>query len=230
MNNPQESKALPRPECKGHEVVREDKNVRLTRLNIGCGHKKYLDCVNLDLSQLVEPDVIWDITQRPWPFEDDTFDSVYCSHLLEHLFAPLPFMEELARVCAPGAIAIFLTPYGSSDNAWEDPTHVRPYFLDSWGYFSQAAYGGADYGYRGDWTIVDRALRIVKGKGLEQLVSDLPQLLALVMTQRNLVDEMKVVLKNVKPIRTPADARESAPISFDIPRETPEPANDATTH
>jgi hypothetical protein len=134
-------------------------------------------------------------------------------------------MEELTRVCCPGAIAVFRLPFGSSDNAWEDPTHVRPYFLDSFGYFSQAAYGGADYGYRGDWTVVERELIIKPDRGYEQLANDLETLLAVVMTQRNVVDEMKVVLRNVKPIRDPSVAREASPIKFQFKPSHQQPAN-----
>ena len=207
--------------CLGYEVVRDDQLVRVTRLNVGCGHTRYLDCCNVDITADVEPDIIMDVTQRPWPFQADTFSSVYCSHLIEHLTNPLPFMEELARVCCPGAIAMFKLPYGSSDNAWEDPTHVRPYFIDSFGYFSQAAYAGADYGYRGDWSGMKRELVIKKDRGYEAFKDDLQALLACVMVQRNVVDEMKVVVRNIKPIRLPQDAKEACPITFQFQTTRP---------
>jgi SAM-dependent methyltransferase len=198
--------------CKGFNVDRDGVPVRVTRINVGCGRTLYIDCCNVDINPDNQPDVICDVQQRT-PFDDDTFDSVYCSHLIEHLPNPLAFMQELARICCPGAVAIFRVPYGSSDNAWEDPTHVRPYFIDSFGYFSQAAYSGADCGYRGDWTCVNRELVIKPDRGWERFKDNLPELLGYVMTQRNVVDEMKITLRNVKPIRG-LEAVESAPISF----------------
>jgi SAM-dependent methyltransferase len=204
-------------ECKGWSVNRDNEVKIVTRVNLGCGHQLFTDCVNVDMSHDVKPDLMWDFTKRPWPFPNDTFSSAYCSHLIEHLRDPLAFMEELARVCAPGAVAVFRVPYGSSDNAWEDPTHVRPYFLDSFGYFSQAAYGGADYGYRGDWTCVKREFIIREGRGFEQYAEDLESLLALIMVQRNVVDEFRVALRNVKPIRDPIIAREASAINFVFP-------------
>ena len=207
--------------CLGYEVVRDDVLTRVTRINIGCGHSQYFDCCNVDLSPDVNPDVIMDVTQSPWPFMADTFSSVYCSHVIEHLREPLPFMQELARVCCPGAVAVFKLPYGSSDNAWEDPTHVRPYFLDSFAYFSQAAYSGADYGYRGDWTLIERQLTIKDNRGFEQLANDLETLLGVVMIQRNVVDEMRVTLRNVKPIRDPQTAREASPVTFQFQSRPP---------
>lgn len=208
--------------CKGYMMRRRDGDlpVRLTRLNLGCGATTYKECVNVDVSLNVAADVILDLdTAALWPFEENTFNQVYASHILEHLKHPLRAMENLHRVCAPGAVAVFKLPYGSSDNAWEDPTHIRPYFLDSFGYFSQAAYGGADYGYRGDWTVVERELHLWEDKDLESYKDDLQQLLGLVMTHRNIVREFKVVLRCVKPIRSPAEAREAAPISFAFPRQ-----------
>lgn len=213
--------------CLGYEVPRDEgapettQLVRVTRLNVGCGYQRYLDCCNVDISEAVEPDVVMDVTQHPWPFRADTFSSVYCSHVLEHLSQPLPFMQELARVCCHGAVAMFKLPYGSSDNAWEDPTHVRPYFLDSFGYFSQAAYGLADYGYKGDWTVITRDLVLRANRGFEHFKDDLTALLAIVMTQRNVVDEMKIVCRNLKPPRSPADAREASPITFQFQRSAP---------
>lgn len=213
--------------CLGYEVVRDDQLRRVTRINIGCGNTRYLDCCNIDISPEVGPDVIMDVTQRPWPFQADTFSSVWCSHVLEHLRDPLPFMEELARVCCPGAVAVFKLPYGSSDNAWEDPTHVRPYFLDSFGYFSQAAYAGADYGYRGDWSGIKRELVIKAGRGYEAFKDDLEALLACVMVQRNVVDEMKVVIRNIKPPRSPVDAKEACPITFQFQSYRPKIEDEA---
>ena len=107
-------------------------------------------------------------------------------------------MQELHRVAKPGARAVFRVPYGSSDDAFEDPTHVRQYFMSSFGYFSQPYYWRADYGYRGDWA-TDRATLLVDaaryaGKSADEIMSE-------VRTLRNVVKEMVVELRAVKPIR-----------------------------
>lgn len=205
--------------AKGVEVKRDGEKVRVYRINPGCGKTSYPNCANVDVQESSEPrpDFVCDLNGK-LPFDDDTFDSAYCSHTLEHLTNALGFMQELHRVCVNGAPAVFKVPYGSNDNAWEDPTHVRPYFLDSFGYFSQAAYGGADYGYKGDWAIVERALKIVAGHGLEDFKTHLEDLLSIVTTQRNIVEEMKVTLRCVKPIRIPGTFREQAPVMFDLPK------------
>ena len=121
-------------------------------------------------------------------------------------------MQELHRVAKPGARAVFRVPYGSSDDAFEDPTHVRQYFMSSFGYFSQPYYWRADYGYRGDWatemvTLLVDAARYA-GKSAEEIMSD-------VRTLRNVVKEMVVELRAVKPVREPK-AELQAPYKINI--------------
>lgn len=205
------------PAATGVEVERDGQRVKVFRIHPGCGKTLYPNCANIDRTLDHGADFGLDLNHG-FPFPEDSFDSVYCSHTIEHLTDPLSFMQDLHRVCVHGAIAVFKTPYGSNDNAWEDPTHVRPYFLDSFGYFSQAAYGNADYGYRGDWSIVERALKIVPGHGLESFKDHLEDLLSIVTTQRNIVEEMKVTLRCVKPIRAAGTFREQAPVLFDLPQ------------
>jgi SAM-dependent methyltransferase len=181
------------------------------RLHLGCGRTILPGWVNLDAMQGPGVDVVTDLDECgkvPLPFADDSFDEFLASHLFEHLRAPLPFMQELHRIARPGAKAVFRVPYGSSDDAWEDPTHVRICFLDTFGYFSQPFYWRADYGYRGDWQVEHVRLIVSKsryqGKNAAEIVED-------VMHLRNVVREMTVELVAVKPIREPKKELQSAP-------------------
>ena len=189
------------------------------KLNLGCGHDYREGWVNVDRSKLVKADVYCNVDLPEFekdliPLKNNTCTYIYMSHLLEHIKNPLRLMQDLHRIAAPDCKLLIRTPYGSSDNAWEDPTHVRPYFLGSFGYFSQAAYGGADYGYRGDWETVDRTLILKAGTGIEQIQDNLEDVLSIIMVQRNLVDEIQVKMRAVKPIRTPGTFQEKAPIHF----------------
>jgi SAM-dependent methyltransferase len=47
---------------------------------------------------------------RALPFRDDTFDALYCYHVLEHVPGPERAVTECRRVLAPGGIAFFGTP------------------------------------------------------------------------------------------------------------------------
>lgn len=173
------------------------------KLNLGCGKKPLEGWINVDKIPLEGVDVVADLDQcqtTKLPFPDDSIDEFLASHLLEHLHDPLPFMEDLYRIAKPNAKITFRLPYGSSDNAFEDPTHVRPYFLQSFGFFSQPFYFKADYQYRGDWqpnqiTLLVESQRH-QGKTAEQILYE-------INTYRNIVKEMIVEMYAVKPIRQP---------------------------
>jgi len=170
------------------------------RLHLGCGNTLLEGWINLDLVAGPGVDLVYNLdncANEPLPLEENSVDEFLASHLIEHLHNPLPFMEELYRVAKPGARAIFRLPHGASDDAFEDPTHARQYFLNSFEYFSQPTYWRADYGYRGDWQ-TEKVILIVgqehQGKSHEQILHE-------VQTCRNVVKEMIVFTHAVKPAR-----------------------------
>jgi len=170
------------------------------RLNLGCGRDIRPGWVNIDCAPLPGVDHVVDFDAKPvLPFDDDCVTRSEGSHVIEHLRDPLPFMAELWRVTAPGRLAVFRCPYGSTDDADEDPTHVRRMFAGSWGYFGQPHFWRADYGYRGDWQPVTVTLSIFPGLGG---ATD-AELRSMVRFQRNVVAEMSAVLRCVKPRREP---------------------------
>lgn len=187
------------------------------KLNLGCGREKMEGWVNLDVIDLPSVDCRFDLNTigrgYTLPFEENTFDEMLMSHLLEHLSNPLAVLEELHRVAKPGCLLTVRLPYGSSDSAYEDPQHQRPYFLQSFEYFSQPCYWRADYLYRGDWKTKVRHLLINKHEFPESL--DLKELMFMVQTMRNVVLEFYVELEAVKPIREARrELAEASPVNF----------------
>jgi SAM-dependent methyltransferase len=73
--------------------------------------------------------------------DDDQFDLVVASHVLEHIEDPLEAFKELARICKPGGKIYIETPSDRSVlvksdpnpethtffSFWDDPTHIRPW-------------------------------------------------------------------------------------------------------
>lgn len=173
------------------------------RLNLGCGRDIQKGFVNIDWAPLPGVDVIANLNEchtQHLPYADDSVDEMLLSHTLEHIEASLGLMQELHRIAKPGALLTVRVPYGSSDDADEDPTHVRRYFIGSWGYFSQPYYWRADYGYRGDWKV--ERLTLVVSKAAHGAI-DPQATLQKVYSLRNVVQEMVVILSAVKPIREP---------------------------
>jgi hypothetical protein len=161
------------------------------RVNLGCGRNPIAGWHNVDRASLPGVDELVDL-ERPLPWADGTVAEFQGVDLIEHISDPLAFMAELYRVAEPGARCRFELPYGSSDDAWEDPTHVRPYFAGSWMYFAQPTYYRADYGYRGDWQTETIELHCRPGVTSEDI-----------LFTRNVVVRQVVTLQAVKPARIP---------------------------
>lgn len=171
------------------------------RLNLGCGRDIRPGWVNIDSAPLPGVDYVVDFDGKPvLPFDDGSVAYSEGVHVIEHLADPLPFMEELWRVTRPGGRAVFRCPYGSTDDADEDPTHVRRMFAGSWAYFGQPHYWRASYGYRGDWQ--PEKVTLVMFPGLEDATD--AELNSMIRFQRNVVAEMTATLRCVKPRREPA--------------------------
>ncbi len=173
----------------------------LKLLHLGCGHEYIPGWVNLDVSPQVAADIVFDLEtcgRARLPLDGDSIDGMFMCHVFEHIERTLPMMQELYRVAKPDARLIVRLPHGASDNAFEDLTHRRPYFPNSFVYFAQPAYSRADYNYFGDWRIA-RAKLIVDGKLLSQEGEQ--KLLQRIDRERNLVKEMIIELRAVKPPR-----------------------------
>ncbi len=93
------------------------------RLNIGCGKKRLVDAINLDISPHVGADVVHDLNQTPWPFDTGTFDEVHAYDVLEHVSDVVRTLEEIHRICRPDATVHVTVPHFSSSNAFTDVTH-----------------------------------------------------------------------------------------------------------
>lgn len=80
-------------------------------VNLGCGSTFHPRWINLDLNP-VSPEVYCVDVGRPLPFEDQSIDVAYASHVLEHLpphQAPC-FMREVQRVLKYGGIFRVVVP------------------------------------------------------------------------------------------------------------------------
>lgn len=62
------------------------------------------------------------------PFEDNTFDIIFCNHVLEHVHDDLRAMSEMKRVLRPGGWAILQVPfyYPLGEGTISDPTIEDP--------------------------------------------------------------------------------------------------------
>ena len=108
-------------------------------LNLGCGRDLMAGAVNVDISPDVGADVVCDLSRRPWPFPDDSFDVIHAQDVIEHLPDTLAAFEEIHRVCAPGATVHVTVPHFSSANAYADPTHLRFFSHSTFDFFTETS-------------------------------------------------------------------------------------------
>lgn len=106
------------------------------KLDLGCGQNKREGFTGVDIWE--GADVVCDLFQTPWPFEDDSVDEIWCSHVVEHVPDLIAFLNECHRIMKKGAVMTIHAPYYSSIRCWQDPTHVRAISEVTFAYFNKA--------------------------------------------------------------------------------------------
>lgn len=186
------------------------------KLNIGSGHSRLDGFTNLDRSSTVGADIVFDLEDCHFgvsiPLETDSVEEFLASHVFEHITNLLPVVQELHRIAKPGAKLIARVPYGSSDIAFEDPTHRRQFFLNSFSYFGQPAYAWMDYGYIGDWKEVGRTLVLNPNAAVQP--ESLEEAQHMLQHMRNSVVEFIVELRAIKPRRSTLAEQPTVPTNF----------------
>lgn len=122
----------------------------------GTNHKKrvtfeaiedeWTDLVTLDMDANLEPDVVWNLEDFPYPFEDNTFDEIHAYEVLEHTGQQGDFrfffkqFTEFWRILKPGGWLCGTCPMWDSPWAWGDPGHKRIITADTLVFLSQDEY------------------------------------------------------------------------------------------
>ena len=94
----------------------------MPRLNIGCWTHILPGWVNADIIPMGNGVVQMDAS-KPWPWEDNTFDQIWASHIAEHVLDKMHFIREMYRVSKPGALIQLRIPPHTWSEFWRDPTH-----------------------------------------------------------------------------------------------------------
>jgi ubiquinone/menaquinone biosynthesis C-methylase UbiE len=114
----------------------------------------------LDIDPNCKPDILWDLNQRPLPFEDNTFDEIHAYDVLEHLGKQgdwRQFFEEFSeyyRIIKDGGHMFILVPMSNSIWAWGDPGHTRVLTAETFGFLDQDIYQEVGSSPRTDYRFV----------------------------------------------------------------------------
>lgn len=127
------------------------------RINLGAGLEPTEGWCNLDWKEGKGINVIHNLFEYSWPFNDNSADEIKAIDVLEHMpvvdgtdSVPIKFVEECHRILKPGGILTIQVPHYQSPNLWIDPTHVRGYDPRSMDYFDPDKDLGKWYGYYSD--------------------------------------------------------------------------------
>lgn len=105
-------------------------------LDVGCGMRKKLGAVGIDINPRSDADVVHDLNVVPYPFVSNYFDEIWCDNVLEHLDNIIKVMSELYRIAKPSAKVTIIVPFFSHRQANTDPTHMHFFGLHSFDYFT----------------------------------------------------------------------------------------------
>nr|WP_290226451.1 glycosyltransferase [Trichocoleus desertorum] len=104
------------------------------RLDLGCGVWKEEGFVGVDIYGESKVDVIADLNRR-FPFPDNSVDEIKAHDILEHLKDNIHSMNEIWRVCKPYAKVDIRVPSTDGRGAFQDPTHISFWNLNSFKYY-----------------------------------------------------------------------------------------------
>jgi len=93
------------------------------KLDLGAGRVPHEGFVAVDKHDFPETDVVHDLDNCPWPFDDDTTSEVFCHNVLEHLESPWRAVKEIIRICEDGAEVNVRFPIPEHENAVKDEEH-----------------------------------------------------------------------------------------------------------
>ena len=109
------------------------------KLNLGCGEKHLLDHINVD--KYGTPDILCNLEEFPWPWEDNSVSGITMNHVLEHLGQTpdifINIFKELYRISKPDSTVTIVVPHPRHDDFLNDPTHVRPVTMETIQLFSK---------------------------------------------------------------------------------------------
>ena len=115
--------------------------------------------MTVDINPRVEPDVVHDLENVPWPFDQNQFLEVICHHVFEHLFKFTDVLNELHRICKPNGKIWIQVPHFSSRLA-HSPGHIYSFNIDSF----EPYLADSNFNKGFNWIGTDCRFRLIKRK------------------------------------------------------------------
>lgn len=138
-------------------------------LDVGCGTKPYrglftaaTDYTGLEIDTpknraSKHADHFYD--GETFPFRRESYDGIVCNQVLEHVFAPDDFLQEVSRVMRPGGMLLLTVPF-----VWDE--HEQP-----WDYARYSSFGLRNLLERNGFVLVAQRKTNADARLLFQLVN-----------------------------------------------------------
>ena len=127
-------------------------------VDLGCGPHKTEGFIGVDVIVGDRVDVIANLNGS-FPFPDNSVDFIKAYDVIEHLLDRIHTMNELWRILKPNGIVDISVPSTDGRGAFQDPTHVSFWNINSFMYYCQEfppylAGCQSHYGFKGKFSIV----------------------------------------------------------------------------
>jgi len=93
------------------------------KLDLGAGRSPHDGFLAVDKEDYPETDVVHDLDNYPWPFNNAEVGEIICYNVLEHLESPYRAAREIVRICRAGARIDVRFPISEHENATLDDDH-----------------------------------------------------------------------------------------------------------
>ncbi|MDX2197103.1 MAG: methyltransferase domain-containing protein [Cytophagales bacterium] len=171
---------------------------KLPYLNLGCGYRFHNEWTNIDFTSTGEGVIAHNLLQ-PFPFENDSFEVVYHSHVLEHIPSnkAKAFINECFRVLKPNGIIRIAVP-DLEQIAKNYTSSLNQVLLDPTDIYKQSRY---------DWNMLemyDQAVRNTSGGEMMRYLC------------RNEIDKEYIIQRCGQEVIDILNKLQKHPISYDI--------------
>ncbi len=156
-------------------------------VDLGCGAHKPQGFVGVDVVLGPQVDVVADLNQT-FPFPDSSVDVIRAFDAIEHLRDRIHTMNEIWRIGKPGAEVYIRVPSTDGRGAFQDPTHVSFWNLNSFQYYCVEFPAYLElchsYGFQGAFHLVslehepEAPDQVIQIRAVLQVIKPVPQKIA----------------------------------------------------
>jgi len=131
-------------------------------LDLGCGRSKHIGSIGVDNAQVLDVDVICDLSFPQYPFKDSSIEKIHCCHLLEHFDSAtrLRALDEIHRLLRNGGILHLSVPHIHSVGFIQDPTHKCFFSYQTMNYFDKRSEFHYYSDLKSSFRIVDKSTKV----------------------------------------------------------------------